>query len=72
MSKPLFPPDFDELSLDEKIARLQQLWDVLSQDPSALQLTDAQEQELRKRMEEHRKHPDQAIPWENVLARLRE
>ena len=48
------------------------LWESLSDSESEreLQLTDADRAELDRRWAEHVKHPDSAIPWSDVRARL--
>ena len=68
MAKPVL--DFSHLSLAERIQLAEDLWDSLDDAPEALELTPAQRAELDRRLEEHRLHPEAAIPWEQVRADL--
>lgn len=61
--------DWDRLGPDEKLALVSRLWDeiVASVPPGAL-LTDAQRQELHRRVADAQAHPDDSVAWEDVLA----
>jgi putative addiction module component (TIGR02574 family) len=63
------PPGFDELSAEEKLEYLGDLWRhvVASGD---LQVTDEQRQLLRERWARHEANPDAARPWSEVRAEL--
>ena len=58
------------LPLTERIALAEALWDSITQDGYEPPLTPAQEAELDRRLEEHRRNPQSAIPWEQVKAGL--
>ncbi len=58
------------LSVPERIQLVQDLWDSIAADESALALTDAQREELDRRRQAHRDEPDTARPWAEVKARL--
>jgi putative addiction module component (TIGR02574 family) len=64
----------DRLTLEELIL-VEEIWDSISADSTALPLTDAQTAELKKRIEEDDTNPGEVTPWEQVktftLARLR-
>ena len=49
------------------------LWDSLApaEREAALALTPSQEAELDRRWAEHVRHPESAVPWEDVLRQLR-
>lgn len=49
------------------------LWDSLTpaEREADLALTPAQETELDRRWAEHLRHPESAVPWDDVLRRLR-
>jgi putative addiction module component (TIGR02574 family) len=65
----------DRLSVAERIALVQEIWDSIAADVEAAPLTEAQRQEIDRRLAAHRANPQAAIPWEQVeaeaLARLR-
>lgn len=64
--------DLLHLSVAERIQLVEDLWDSIATEPEAMELTQAQKEELDRRMAEHRADPGSAIPWEDVRARLRQ
>ena len=46
------------------------LWDSITQDGYEPPLTPAQEAEIDRRLEEHERNPQSAIPWEQFKAEL--
>lgn len=62
--------DLLHLSVAERIQLVEDLWDSLAAEPEALPLTEAQQQEIDRRLAEHAENPDSAIPWEEVRRRL--
>jgi putative addiction module component (TIGR02574 family) len=65
----------EKLSIAERIALVQAIWDSIAGEVESLPLTEAQRQEIDRRLAAHRANPQAAIPWEQVeaeaLARLR-
>ena len=59
--------DFDELSVPEKILRVQDLWDRIA---GGLELTPAQREELERRLRDHEENPGQYTSWEDLRRRL--
>jgi putative addiction module component (TIGR02574 family) len=66
----------DRLSTEERLALVQEIWDSIAGDVERAPLTEAQKQEIDRRLAAHRANPQAAIPWEQVeaeaLARLRQ
>ncbi len=58
----------DKLSVDERLALMDELWDSLP--PAGPALTNAQRADLVRRLEEYRADPDAGSSWEAVEARL--
>lgn len=58
------------LPADEKYELAMDLWDSLS-DSEVPGPTDAQIAEAERRLDEHLRNPETAIPYEDVLAQLR-
>jgi len=58
------------LPLAERIALAEALWEDLAQGGYEPPLTPAQALELDRRVEAHRQHPEDAIPWGQVKAEL--
>ena len=63
--------DYDELSVPEKILRLQELWDDLAADADQIDLTEAQRTELARRLQARREGKDKSTPWSEVRERIR-
>ena len=61
--------DIANLSPEERLGLLEQLWDSLS--PEAIPTTDAQKEELDRRLDELDREGPVGIPWNEVLDRIR-
>ncbi|PYS55033.1 MAG: addiction module protein [Acidobacteria bacterium] len=64
--------DINKLSPEERLDLIEELWDSLSTDPGKIPLTEAQANELDRRLAEMDQDDSLGIPWETVLARIRE
>ena len=60
----------DRLSVDERMALVEDIWDSIALESAALPLTDAQRTELDRRIAEHDANPDDVVPWEDVKASI--
>ena len=60
----------DRLPREERLVLVQEIWDSIAAEPSAL-LSEAQKQELGRRVAEDNASPDDVIPWEQVRAEAR-
>lgn len=60
----------DRLSVEERMALVEDIWDSIALESSALPLTDAQRSELDRRIAEHEANPDDVVPWEDVKASM--
>ena len=63
--------DLLELSISERIQLVGDLWDSIATVPEAVSLTEAQKQELDRRLDAYHKNPDAGSPWESVKERIR-
>jgi len=70
MSVSLKSLGIDQLSVEERLALVQELWDSIAESTGALPLTEAQQAELDRRLAEHEAHPDDVVPWEDVKASI--
>ncbi len=70
MSKPKL--DIKDLSAEERLGLIEQLWDSLRDTPSEIPLTAAQREELDRRLDEIDRGTVEGIPWEEVLRQIRE
>jgi putative addiction module component (TIGR02574 family) len=61
-----------QLSVDERIRLIGDIWEGIHADSEPPPLTEAQRSELARRMDEHKRDPSSAIPWEEAFAKLSE
>lgn len=54
---------FRELSPDEKIRLVQELWDQIADDVQRSPLTDSQRRLLNERLTDEERNPDDVEPW---------
>ena len=59
------------LSVAERIQLVEDIWDSIVSAPEALCLSEAQKQELDRRLEAYRRDPASGSPWDQVKARIR-
>ena len=67
-------PDMDairKLSVSERLALVEEIWDSISADPASIPVSEAQIAEARRRLADHDADPTSAVPWEDAEARLR-
>jgi putative addiction module component (TIGR02574 family) len=63
--------EFLRLPVAERIKLVGDIWDSIAADaPDALDLTDAQRNELQQRLEAHDSNPESAVPWQQVRDEL--
>ena len=63
--------DIANLSFEDRLRLLDDLWESLSRTPEAIPLTDTQREELDRRLDELGREGAVGIPWEDVLRRIR-
>lgn len=59
-----------ELTVPERIQLAQDIGDTIAELPDTFILSDLQKKELDQRIEAHRQHPEESIPWEEVRQRI--
>lgn len=67
---PLLKLDISELSIAERIQLAEDLWDSILDNPEKLLLSEAQEQELDRRLDQYQHDPAAGSTWEEVKQRL--
>lgn len=60
-----------ELTAAERLELIEELWDSLDEEDEALALTDAQREDLERRLAEADADPTGGSPWEEVRERIR-
>jgi putative addiction module component (TIGR02574 family) len=58
----------EKLSVEERIALVEDLWDSIAE---ATPPTDAQRAELDRRLAEHNRDPGDVLPWEDIKSSTR-
>jgi putative addiction module component (TIGR02574 family) len=69
MSKPSI--NVGDLNPEERLRMIEELWDSLSDQPGSVPVTDAQRQELDRRLDDLERSGPDGIPWEEVLEQIR-
>jgi putative addiction module component (TIGR02574 family) len=66
----------DRLSVEDRIALALAIWDSIAAEPHPPLLSEAQRQELQRRLDDHKANPGDVVPWEQIkaeaLARFRQ
>ncbi|HKR12966.1 MAG TPA: addiction module protein [Pyrinomonadaceae bacterium] len=57
-----------KLSIPERLALVEEIWDSIAEDNECFELTDEQRQELDRRLESFRVNPSQGRTWEEIRA----
>ena len=70
MTQPLLPQEIRDLSVPERVALVEQIWDSVVKDEAKFQLTDAQGAELDRRLATRDSHPMRGATWPEVKARI--
>lgn len=66
------PEDLLNLSVEDRLQLLDELWESIRQQPDSLPLTEEQRSELDRRLEEHQRDPEAAEPWLAVMEKIRD
>ncbi|HUT58453.1 MAG TPA: addiction module protein [Phycisphaerae bacterium] len=62
--------DVLSLSVPERIQLVADIWDSIAAVPEAVELTEAQKQELDRRLEALKDNPQSGSPWDVVKTRI--
>ena len=58
----------DQLPVEERLALVEEIWDSIAADNGSIPLTEAQREELEKRIAEDDANPHDVTPWDQVKA----
>ena len=59
-----------QLSIAERIQLAEDIWDSIAAFPEALPLTDAQREELDRRLQAYAQNPDEVISWDELKEKV--
>lgn len=71
MSPTLKTLGIDRMSVAERILLVEEIWDSITADEAEVPLTEAQRQDLQRRLAAYEANPKVGSSWEEVKARLR-
>jgi putative addiction module component (TIGR02574 family) len=57
-----------KLSISDRIVLVEEIWDTIAEENQAFELTDAQKQELDRRLQVAKSNPRQGRTWEEIKA----
>ena len=57
-----------KLSIPDRIILVEEIWDTITKENQAFELTDAQERELDRRLESAKSNPGQGRTWDEIKA----
>ena len=69
MSKPAL--NIGDLTPEERLRLIEELWDSLNETPESIPLTNAQREELDRRLDDLERSGPAGIPWDQVLQQIR-
>jgi putative addiction module component (TIGR02574 family) len=61
----------DRMTAADRLRLIEEIWDSLAADPDAVPLTDAQRDDLSRRLEAFKENPKAGSTWDVVKARLK-
>ncbi len=70
MSHPALPPEIRGLSVSERVALVEQIWDSIVEDEARFELTDAQKAELDRRLLTRVSAGVRGSAWTDVKRRI--
>ena len=63
--------NISEMSPEERLRLIEELWDSLNETPETVPLTNAQREELDRRLDDLERSGPEGIPWDQVLRQIR-
>ena len=60
-----------DLSVAERIQLVGEIWDSIAEEWVEFELTDAQRDEIDRRLASLKENPDQVITWEEIVERVK-
>jgi putative addiction module component (TIGR02574 family) len=70
MGKEIKAKDILGLPFHKRLELVEDIWDSLAADASAVPIPDWQQTELKRRLARHKADPGNVEPWEDVRAKL--
>ena len=64
--------EITKLSISERIQLVEDIWDSIAAEPESVVVTEAQKQELDRRLENFNNKPESGSSWDEVKKRVRD
>ena len=68
--KALSVNDLLALPVSERLRLVEDLWDSIAEVPESIELSEAQKEELDRRLEAYHRDPESGSPWKDVKNRI--
>jgi putative addiction module component (TIGR02574 family) len=65
-----FADEINQLTVDERLLLVQELWDGIAADQESLAVTVAQKEELDRRLDDYDASPEEGSSWDEVKQRV--
>ncbi|MBD2302030.1 addiction module protein [Nostoc sp. FACHB-87] len=59
------------LTIEERIRLVQAIWDSIAAEQSSPDITEAQKQELERRINDYEANPDNVMTWDEIKASIK-
>ena len=63
--------DILQMSVAERIQLVEDIWDSIAASPESLPVTDAQKEELDRRLQAHAENPGEGVSWGELKEKVR-
>lgn len=70
MSPSSLPEDIRQMSIPARLELVAAIWDSVAEDTQTIELTEAQRQELDRRLANREANPDDKVPWETAKQKI--
>ncbi len=64
------PGEIKQLSVAERVLLVQEIWDGIAADQESISVTEAQKEELDRRLEAYDASPEEGSSWDEVKQRV--
>jgi putative addiction module component (TIGR02574 family) len=68
--KTITATDALNLSIPERIQLVEDIWDTITNEAEAMELTEAEKKIIDERLEAYHKNPEAGSPWKEVCQRI--
>jgi putative addiction module component (TIGR02574 family) len=63
--------DILQLSISERLQLVEEIWDTIADATEELPLSQAQREEIDRRLESYEQRPEAGLPWREALDKIR-